>query len=155
MKEEIISDDKVNSYDSNKWIKAYFDKSSNGCLLINKQRLEHSASSKNETEKFVKEFRMSMVMAKNGYKVELLKEIPRIPSPDAKINGILTEFKSLSSHNNIVKEAKDAVQKKGAEIVLFEFEKETEKIYKQILVLQKIGIHGKFYFANKNSIYDF
>ena len=146
---------KYNLYDSNKWEKAYFDENSGGFLVVDKQRLAHSTLNKNEKTKFLKEFNMSLVLTKNGYEVELLKEISRIPSPDAKINGILAEFKSLSSHNNIVKEAKDAVRKKGAKIVVFEFEHETEKIYKQILILQKKSIHGKYFFTNKEKVYDF
>jgi len=142
-------------YDSKKWLKACFDKNSGGYVVINKQRIKQSVLSKNEREKFIKELKMSFVFAKNGYEIELLEETPRIPSPDVRINGILADLKKVSSHNNIVKEAKDAVHRKGAEIVLFEFEVETEKIYKEIFQLQKIGIHGKYYFTNNSKVYEF
>jgi len=99
---------------------------------------------------------MSLVFAKSGYKVELLEEIPRIPSSDARINGILADLKKVSSHNNIVNDAKKTIYKQGAKIVLFEFEEETEKIHKEIFQLQKIKIHGKYYFTkNHNKVYEF
>jgi len=146
---------KYNSY-GDEWEKAYFDKDSGGFVVINKQRIIHSNTSKNEKAKFNKEFSMAIIFAKSGYKIELLEEIPRIPSPDARINGILADLKKISSHNNIVKEAKSAINKQGAKIVLFEFNTETDKIHKEILKLQNTGIHGKFYFSNKtNIIYNF
>ncbi len=64
---------------------------------------------------------------------------------DVYFNGIPAELKKLSSHNNIVNEAKDAVRKQGAKIVLFEFTKLSEKHYKEINKLsQKYNIHGKY-----------
>ncbi len=99
---------------------------------------------------------MALVFAKHGHKIELLEEKPRIPSPDIKINAISAELKQVLSHKNIVREAKDALRKKRAEIVLFEFLDETEKIHKEVLQLRKINIPGKYYFTkNKDKIYDF
>ena len=140
-----------NSY-GNEWEKVYFDEKTGGYLVVNKQRIEHSKLSKNEKKKFDKEVDMSFVFAKNGYSIELLEEIPRIPSPDAKVNGVLAELKKVSSHNNIVKEAKDAINNKGAKIVLFKFDVETNKIHKEILKLQKTGIHCKYYFTKKKDM---
>ena len=144
-----------NSY-GNEWKKIYFDKYSGGYVVSKKQRIEHSELSKNEKAKFDKELEMSLVYAKNGYKIELLEEIPRIPSPDVKVNSILADLKKISSHNNIVKEAKRAINNQGAKILLFEFDTETDKIHKEILKLQNIGIHGKYYFTKrKDIIHDF
>ena len=83
--------DKYNSY-NNEWEKAYFDKFGGGYVVVNKQRIEHSKLSKNEKAKFDKEYEMSLVFVENGYQIELLEEIPRIPSPDARINGMLADF---------------------------------------------------------------
>jgi hypothetical protein len=97
---------------------------------------------------------MAMVFARNGFRMELLEEIPRIPSPDVTINGLFADLKRVSSHNNIVKDVKKAVQKQGAEIVLFEFEKETKEIYIELLRLKKEEIPVYYYFSNnKNKIY--
>ena len=145
---------KYNSFGC-EWEKTFFDDLSGGYVVVNKQRIEHSKRSKNEKAKFDKEFEMSLVFAKNGCKIELLEEIPRISSPDVRINGILADLKRVSSHNNIVKEAKKAVNNQGAKIVLFEFETENDKIHKEILKLQNVGIHGKYYFTKKYLIHDF
>lgn len=125
-----------------------------GFVAVHKQRLAHSKISKNETQKFNKELRMSKVYAQNGFKIQMLEEIPRISSPDVLANGIPAELKSLSSHNNIVKEAKKATQKQGAKIVLFEFKNENEEIYKEMDKFKKLKIKNHFYFKrNPNNIY--
>jgi len=141
---EHIKEAKYNLY-GGEWRLDYFSCDNGGYLVVNKQRIEHSNLSKNEKAKFDKEYAMSLVFAKNGYKIELLEEIPRIPSPDARINGMLADLKRLSSHNNIVKEAKSAIYKQGAEIVLFEFKEMTPKIHEELSKLKKLGIEIKYF----------
>ena len=141
-----------NSYGC-EWEKAYFDKFSGGFIVINKQRIAHSKLSKNEKAKFDKELDMSMVFAKRGYKIELLEEIPRIPSPDVKINGTLADLKRVSGHNNIVKNAKEAINKQGAKVVLFEIGENTKKVQEELDKLKRMGIKIHYYFIdNKNEI---
>ena len=96
---------KYNSYGS-EWERAYFDKFSGGYVVVDKQRIENSKISKNEKEKFTKEYAMSMVFAQNGYKIEMLMERPGFSSSDITINGIMAELKKTSSHNNILNYAK-------------------------------------------------
>jgi hypothetical protein len=146
---------KYEAYSPEDWTKIYFDEKTGGYIVINNGRIEHSKSSKNEKAKFDKEYEMSMVFAQNGYRIEMLKETPRIPSPDVRINGVTGDLKRVSSHNNIVKDAKKAIRKQGAEIVLFEFEKETQEIYSELLQLKKDGIPVYYYFSNeKNKIHE-
>jgi hypothetical protein len=145
---------KYNSYSTTNWIKAYYDEYSGGYVVVAKQRMANSTLSKNEKEKFAKEFKMSVIFAKNGYAIEMLAEIPRIPSPDIKINGVLAELKKLASHNNIVKEAKEAIYKKGAEIVLFEFEKNSKKVQEELDKLKRVNIKVYYYFSNINKIHN-
>ncbi|MDR1129458.1 MAG: hypothetical protein LBK96_00570 [Prevotellaceae bacterium] len=141
-------------YDSN-WERAYFDEHNGGYLVIDKERIEHSKTSKNEKEKFDKEYGMSMVLAQNGYRIEMLKERSGISSSDITINGINADLKCVSSHNNIVRDAKKAVRKQGAEIVVFEFEKETKEIYLELLKLKKEKISVYYYFSNdKTRVYE-
>jgi hypothetical protein len=144
---------KYNAYDSD-WEKAYFDRYSGGYVVTDKQRIEHSKVSKNEKAKYDKEIEMSIVFAKNGYKIELLKEIPRISSPDAKINGVFADLKRVSGHNNIVKDAKKAVRKQGAEIVLFEFDAMTHSIKNELDKLKKLGINVKYFIAGTDKVID-
>jgi hypothetical protein len=106
---------------------------------------------KQEAAKFKKEFDMAMVYAKNGYRIEMLEEKPGVPSPDVRINGILGELKRLSSHNNIAKEAKNAIRKQKSDLVLFQFEKMTEKIQEELFKLTQRGILWKYFLTKKET----
>jgi hypothetical protein len=64
-----------------------------------------------------------------------------------RINGVLGDFKRLSSHNNIVREAKNAVRKQGAKVVLFQFDNETDAIHKQLEVLKMLRIRTYYFFT--------
>jgi hypothetical protein len=142
-------------HDTGQWERAYFNKGNGGYLTVDRERIAHSKISKNEKAKFDKEYAMSMVFAQNGYKIEMLKEIPRIPSPDVTINGMKADLKRVSGHNNIVKEAKSAVRKQGAEVVLFEFEKMNVEMMKELMRLKDMNINVKYYLSNdKNHIID-
>jgi hypothetical protein len=143
-----------NAYDPGTWSKAYFDKNSGGYVVINNQRVEHSNSSKNEKAKFDKELLMTKIFAQNGHKIEMLEEIPRIASPDIRIDGILGELKRVSGHNNIVKDAKKAVRKQRAEIVLFEFDTMTHFIQSELAKLKKLGMNVKYFITGSNKVID-
>jgi hypothetical protein len=143
-------------HDTKQWQREYFNRENGGYLTVDKERIAHSKVSKNEKAKFDKEYAMSMVFARNGYKVEMLKERSGFSSSDITINGAKADLKRVSSHNNIVKDAKKAVRKQGAEMVLFEFEKETKEIYSEIKKLSGKNIHGRYYFTGEeNKIYAF
>lgn len=133
----------------------FFDNDSGGYIVVNRQREYKSTINKQEKAKFDKEYRMCEVLAKQGHKIELVEEPSTKARYDIKLDGRPAELKKLSSHNNIVNEAKDAIRKKGAEVVVFEFEHNTEEIQKQLLILKRLGINAKYYFNNSMSnIYD-
>jgi hypothetical protein len=141
-------------HDAKEWKREYFNRENGGYLVVDRGRIEHSKVSKNERAKFDKEYAMAKVFAENGYKIEMLKEVPGVSSPDVTINGVKAELKRVSSHNNIVKYAQKAVKKQGAEVVLFEFEKETEAIKTELIGLKREGISAYYYYSsNKGSIY--
>jgi len=144
---------KYNSYGS-EWEKAYFDKLSGGYVVIDKQRIGHSKLSKNEKAKFDKEHAMCIVLAQNGYKIEMLMERPGFSSSDITINGIMAELKKTSSHNNISGYAKKAVYKQGAKIVVFEFEEMTRNIQKELYNIQKLGISVKYFTTKRKVVLD-
>ena len=139
-----------NSYGS-EWKKAYFDKFSGGYVVVDKQRIKHSKISKNEKDKFDKEYTMCVVLAQNGYMIEMLKERPGFSSSDITINGIMAELKKTSSHNNILKYAKKAIDKQGAEMVVFEFDAMTGKIRDELNKMKRMNIKVK-YFISENKI---
>ena len=136
-------------HDMKNWRRDYFDRDNGGYLVIDRERILHSAISKNEKAKFDKEYRMCEVFARNGYRIEMLKERPGISSSDIRFNGVLAELKKTSSHNNIMNYAKKAIDKQGAKIVLFEFEKETKEIHLELLKLRKENIPIYYYFTKR------
>lgn len=138
------------------WRLDYFDELTGGYLVTNLLRIERSLVSKNERLKFEKEFAMSLVFARNGYRVEMLAEFPGISSPDVLINGIPGDLKRLSSHNNLTRHAKEAIFKQGAKLVLIEFALVTDRTLVELSRLQEIGISG-YYFATgvENTIHSF
>ena len=90
--------------------------------------------------------------AKNGHRIEFLKEGSHLP--DVKFDGVYADLKRTSSHNNLVNYAKKAIREQNAEIVLFQFDNETEQIYAELFTLKrKYGIKSYFFFTGKNKIY--
>ncbi len=136
------------------WRKAFFNEQNGGYVVINKNRIAKSKISKNEIKKLEKETRMALNYAQYGYRIEILDELPGISSPDALCNGIPIDFKSVKSPDKIVKHAKKAIHQQGADMVLFEFEKESSEIYKALLKLKKRNIKALYYFKGKKGIYN-
>lgn len=137
----------------NKWKREFFSDKNGGYLVIHKNRITASKINKNELQKFEKEYRMVKNLANSGYRIEMLEEVPRISSPDILFNGIKADLKSVSSHNNIIKYADDAINKQGAEIVVFEFTADTPKIREKIAELKRKGYKSYYYFnSNPNDI---
>ena len=146
---------KFDSYDTSVWKKDYFDNDTGGYFVTERARIAQSEKSKNETIKFLKEQEMCVTLAKNGYAMEHLND-KWGETYDVHMDNIKADLKKTRSHNNIVNYAKDAVRYQGAEMVIFEFEKETEKIYSELARFKSYNIHGKYYFTHKkNVIHDF
>ncbi|MDR0732544.1 MAG: hypothetical protein LBF08_00575 [Dysgonamonadaceae bacterium] len=144
---------KYNSYNADNWKRAYFNKENGGYLLIDRERIKQSAINKQEKEKYNKEYDMCRTLADNGYKVEYLKITER--SFDIYLNGIAADLKKTVGSVNIVKYAKHAIKEQGAQIVVFEFEKETTHIKEELKNLKAKGIKVKYYFSNNlNKIID-
>ena len=132
----------------------FFDERTGGYVIASPGRYAQRLKSKQEQLKFDKELGMSKVLATNGRRVILLDEDVRVSSPDILLNGKTAELKKLSSHNNIVKEAKDAVRKKNAKVVVFEFKERTDAIWRELQKLRASNIRCIVYFAdNKRKLY--
>lgn len=131
------------------WKRDFFNDKNGGYLVTSKGRIEQSKKSKREGVKFKKEWEMSKNYANAGYRIEIIDEDSRLGGVDVLFNGIHSELKSVSSHNNIIKEAKDAVVKKKALIVLFEFTNDTPKIREKIAELKRKGYRTYYYFSDK------
>lgn len=130
------------SHSRTNWEHTYFDQNSGGYLVTSKARIKSSVVNKNELDKFNKEQSMCRILAKSGYRIEHLAEIPGISSPDITINGKKADLKYTKSANNIIKYAKHAIQNQGADLVVFQFKEVNQKILGGIKRLRDIGIHG-------------
>lgn len=124
-------------------------------LIVNPERRAFADTNKREKEKFEKEYRMASTYAQFGHKVEMLEEVPGISSPDALIDGLKVDFKSLKSANNIERHAKDAIFKQGSDEVWFEFSTKSDRIIATIEDLAQKGIHGRYYFRGEDKEYLF
>lgn len=144
---------KYNSY-GNEWRRMwYYD--TGGYLVVHTSRYENSQKNKNEKRKYDKEVAMCRVLAKNGHQIEMLEEVSGVSSPDITFDMVKADLKRLSSHNNIVKEAKEAIKKQGAEIIIFEFTTINSKILQALEHLKKLVIHGKYFVTGSNLLHDF
>ena len=88
-------------------------------------------------------------LAKNGdYHITLLDDQSLTDgSYDCLINGLKADLKQLSSHNNIHKQASNAIHKKKADIVVFEFTNDTPEIRREINALKERGYRFIYYFS--------
>lgn len=141
------------NYDEDKWEKVLYDKESGGYLVVDRKRAESGSVNKQEKSKFEKELNMAMVYARNGYKIQMLEEVPRISSPDVLINGVPADLKKIISENNIVKYAKKAIQKQGAEIVLFQLDEMTPVIRFELNKLKLLGLRYKYFITGEDKVY--
>ena len=76
------------------------------------------------------------------------------------MNEVLKQLKERKSirvftDQEISKEAKDAIRKKNAEIVVFEFAQNTDDIWRELDKLRKLGVKCLVYFANDKTKYHF
>lgn len=136
-------------------IHKFFDEDSGGYIVVDKQRQYKGNLNKQEKAKFDKEYGMCEVLAKQGHKIELVEEPSTKAFYDIMLDGKPAELKKMRSHNHIVREAKEAVRKKGAEIVVFEFDRMTEAIQLELNKLRKLGIECRYYYSdNPSKIYE-
>lgn len=133
----------------------YFYDRRGGHVIADNERYAQRLKSNQERSKFDKERGLCEVLATYGKRVFMLKEDVRVSSPDILLDSKAAELKKLSSYNNIVKEAKDAIRKKNAEIVVFEFEQNTDAIWRELGKLRKLNIKCLVYFANDKTKYHF
>lgn len=113
---------------------------------------------------YLKEQKMCRKLVSFGFQIEHLYEVPGVSSPDiavkrhgciVKIGGRLAELKQLSSSNKIYNEGKNAKYNKKADLIIFEFTKQSSGIFREIGRLTGIGIHGYYYYTDSKTYYAF
>jgi hypothetical protein len=119
-----------------------------GFLATSRKRIEQGRLNMHETEKYGKEYAMCQTLALNGHRIEYLAEVEG--QYDITIDGQTADLKKTASHNHVVDYARKAVKRQGAKVVVFEFEKETKEVYKELEALKKRGYRVYFFFTGKN-----
>lgn len=145
------------NYDPVKWKHSYIS-TQNGFVVTEKKRLEEAKASKNEKEKFKKEYRMCRVAADNGHRVEFLNGTERTPGQtyDIHLDGVATDLKATGSVGNIVKHARKAYKEQGAKAVLFEIQAPTPTLFHKFgEIKRKYDLKVYFYFAEQKVLFEF
>lgn len=124
-----------------------------GLLATNKKRIEEGKINNNEKAKFKKEHDMCRTLAINNHIVEYRESITG--EFDIFFDGKAADLKKVGSANNIVKRAKHAIRKQGAEIVIFEFERMSHEIQDKITELIRLNIHGIYFMSNNKDLHFF
>ena len=141
-------------YDTGKFEQTYNNPNSKGYVVRDKGRIAHGSINKQERHKLDKETRMAKVFADGGYKIEMLYEAPGVSTCDALINGSKADFKSVTSYKQILKRAKEAVNKQEAEKVLLELDMPpSEDVEKELDKVRKAGIKGLYYYKGVGKIH--
>lgn len=136
------------------WLKDYFNGQNGGFLATHQQRKAAAEVSKNERQKYEKEVEMCLTFARSGYRVKHQDERPGTSSPDVVIDGMKADLKRVSSHNNVVKYARKAVEKQGAECVLFQIDEMTEQMRNELDALKRRKIKALYFVTGeKNKIH--
>lgn len=133
---------------SSEYKRICFDEQSGGYVAIHKDRIPTATSSGNERRVYEKELNMATTFAKHGFRQQLILEPENTAGVDVICNGIKADYKQLSSHNNILKQAKHAIAKQGANMILFEFTKRNPKIGEKLHQLKQMGIRAYYYYSD-------
>lgn len=145
-------------YDTKKWEHSYISNNKDGYVVTEIQRIKEAKMSKNEEDKYKKEFRMCCVAADNGHKVEYLHGLnrPQGETYDITFDGTPTDLKSTGSIGNIVKYVKKAYKQQGAEAILIEFEINKPEVYDKLNESKrKYNIRIYFYFKEERKIREY
>ena len=120
-----------------------------GSVTVHPMRLMKANMNKQEMYKFEKEYNMCIILADNGFKVELVEEISGISSTDILLNGIKADLKCITGGvSNIVGYIKKAINKQGGEAVVLEIPNASRE-YFTVLSEAKRKVKGRIFFYVK------
>ncbi len=144
--------ERYQSYDLQVWSLEFFDEKTGGYVVVNRGRISHSKKSKKEKTKYEGELYMAKVFARDGHEIEMLDEDSRELRNDANIDGVPAEMKRIITSNNIERAAAKAKYKQNARIVLFQFDKDDERIRLDLLKLQRKGYNVLYFFTEEGKV---
>lgn len=127
--------ERILKYDEKTWERTYVSPKDIGLVATQLERIAEAAVGNAERNKFDKEMRMCKVLADNGHDVEYLKGVnrPAGQTYDIRFDKVKADLKCLTGGaGNIVKYAKKALTKQGAEAVVFEIPAHHAKYYEAL-----------------------
>ena len=133
--ENIGAADRILKYDEKIWERTYVSPKDIGLVATQLERIAEAAVGNAERNKFDKELRMCKVLADNGHDVEYLQGVnrPAGQTYDIRFDKVKADLKCLTGGaGNIVKYAKKALTKQGAEAVVFEIPAHHAKYYEAL-----------------------
>lgn len=143
------------AYDPDKWEKTAFYPKTGGYLVTERERIAEGKKSNNNRGVFEAEQEVCKFFASKGFRIEHISEPHGIKAPDArlvkgkhsliKVNGILAEIKTTKSVGNLVKYGTEAVNKKGAEMMIYRLTDRNPALLDAIYELARKGVHGYYY----------
>lgn len=143
-------------YDAKVWEHTMLDSESGGYVVTEKSRIEKGKINNQERQKYQKELSMCKRLASHGHSVEYLNDGEHEDgSYDIRLDGIRADLKKTKSANHIKDYAKHATQEQGAEIVVFEFVRITDKHIDELGKLSRKGIHGYYYETDGTQLFEF
>ena len=121
-------------------------------ITIHPSRLTEAEKSKNNYQKFQKEYEMCKVAVKNGIKIEMQAE--GVSGCDVKFNGIDAELKSVYSDNNISDRFNHAKEEQGAKLILFELKGDKiESLKRHLLRYKDRNVEIYYYVKGEDILY--
>lgn len=150
--ENIGAAERILKYDEKIWERTYVSPKDIGLVVTQLERIAEAAVGNAERNKFDKELRMCKVLADNGHDVEYLQGVnrPAGQTYDIRFDKVKADLKCLTGGaGNIVKYAKKALTKQGAEAVVFEVPSHHAKYYEALAEARR-KCTGRifFYFMN-------
>ena len=144
--------ERILKYDEKTWERTYVSPKDIGLVVTQLERIAEAAVGNAERNKFDKELRMCKVLADNGHDVEYLQGVnrPAGQTYDIRFDKVKADLKCVTGGaGNIVKYAKKALTKQGAEAVVFEIPAHHAKYYEALAEARR-KCTGRifFYFMN-------
>ncbi len=125
-----------------------------GSVSTDPKREEMSHRSRNEERVYRKELDVCKFLANHGFNIRHLSAGSVANGTyDILINGRKADIKCTEGASNIIKYAKKATQKQGAEIVVFRFEIRTPQIEEKIKELWRKGYKCLYYYRGESELH--
>ena len=143
------------SLPSSEWRKDFFCFETGGYLVTSWKRIELANKNQKELLKFEKEHEMCEAFSHSGLRIKYLEDEKPDGSYDVICNDMKGDLKKTKGAGNIVRYAKYATRKQGADIVLFEFEKWKSETRNAVSEMIRKNLHGYYFITGTGFVHAF